>query len=121
METTNLNIRTDREVKLEAEKIFEELGLSMTTAINIFLRQTIRENGMPFALNLVFPNATTAAAISEGINLAQDRIAKCYRLVGESVICGRLWIHEVRGQIYKSVQERPEAGEEAGEGHGKTV
>ncbi len=78
METTNLNIRTDREVKLEAEKIFEELGLSMTTAINIFLRQTIRENGMPFALKLDVPNATTAAAIAEGRKLAQDRSAKGY-------------------------------------------
>ncbi len=78
METTNLNIRTDREVKLEAEKIFEELGLSMTTAINIFLRQTIRENGMPFALKLDAPNATTAAAIAEGRKLAQDRSAKGY-------------------------------------------
>ena len=78
METTNLNIRTDREVKLEAEKIFEELGLSMTTAINIFLRQTIRENGMPFALKLDVPNATTTAAIAEGRKLAQDRSAKGY-------------------------------------------
>ena len=78
METTNLNIRTDREVKLEAEKIFEELGLSMTTAINIFLRQTIRENGMPFSLKLDVPNATTAAAIAEGRKLAQDRSAKGY-------------------------------------------
>lgn len=78
METTNLNIRTDREVKLEAEKIFEELGLSMTTAINIFLRQTIRENGMPFALKLDVPNAATAAAIAEGRKLAQDRSAKGY-------------------------------------------
>lgn len=78
METTNLNIRTDREVKLKAEKIFEELGLSMTTAINIFLRQTIRENGMPFALKLDVQNATTAAAIAEGRELAQDRSAKGY-------------------------------------------
>ena len=78
METTNLNIRTDREVKLEAEKIFEELGLSMTTAINIFLRQTIRENGMPFALKQDVPNDTTAAAIAEGRKLAQDRSAKGY-------------------------------------------
>lgn len=48
MESTNLNIRTDKEVKLAAERIFEELGLNMTTAVNIFLRQTIRENGIPF-------------------------------------------------------------------------
>ena len=38
MESTNLNVRIDREVKETAEKIFEELGLNMTTAVNIFLR-----------------------------------------------------------------------------------
>ena len=42
MESTNLNIRTDKEVKLAAEKIFEELGLNMTTAVNIFLREPLK-------------------------------------------------------------------------------
>ena len=64
METTNLNIRTDRDIKIAAERIFEELGLNMTTAVNIFLRQTIRENGIPFELKLDIPNAVTAAAIA---------------------------------------------------------
>ena len=63
MESTNLNIRTDKEVKIAAERIFEELGLNMTTAVNIFLRQTIRENGIPFELKLNVPNDVTAAAI----------------------------------------------------------
>ena len=48
MESTNLNIRTDKEVKAQAEKLFDALGLNMTTAVNIFLRQAIRENGIPF-------------------------------------------------------------------------
>lgn len=78
MESTNLNIRTDKEVKLAAEKIFEELGLNMTTAINIFLRQTIRENGIPFELKLSVPNETTAAAIEEGRKLAYDKKARGY-------------------------------------------
>ena len=78
METTNLNIRTDREVKLAAEQIFEELGLNMTTAVNIFLRQTIRENGIPFELKLDVPNAVTAAAIAEGRALARDNSVKGY-------------------------------------------
>lgn len=78
MESTNLNIRTDKEVKIAAEKIFEELGLNMTTAINIFLRQTIRENGIPFELKLNTPNETTAAAIEEGRKLAYDKTAKGY-------------------------------------------
>lgn len=78
MESTNLNIRTDKEVKLAAEKIFEELGLNMTTAVNIFLRQTIRENGIPFELKLNTPNDVTASAIEEGRKLAYDKSAKGY-------------------------------------------
>ena len=75
---TNLNIRTDKEVKIAAEKIFEELGLNMTTAVNIFLRQSIRENGIPFALRLDNPNETTVAAIAEGRLLARDSQTKGY-------------------------------------------
>ncbi len=43
MVTTNLNIRTDRGVKDQAEIIFSELGINMTTAVNMFLRTTIRK------------------------------------------------------------------------------
>lgn len=78
MESTNLNIRTDKDVKIAAEKIFEELGLNMTTAVNIFLRQTIRENGIPFELKLNIPNDTTVAAIEEGRKLAYDKSVKGY-------------------------------------------
>ena len=78
METTNLNIRTDKEVKAAAERIFDELGLNMTTAVNIFLRQTIRTNGIPFDLRLDVPNSTTAATINEGRKLAYDKTAKGY-------------------------------------------
>lgn len=78
METTNLNIRTDRDVKIAAEHIFEELGLNMTTAINIFLRQTIRENGIPFELKLDVPNDVTAAAIAEGRALARNKNVNGY-------------------------------------------
>ncbi len=78
MESTNLNIRVDKKVKKAAEKIFDELGLTMTTAVNVFLRQTIRENGVPFALKLDTPNDTTVAAIEEGKRLAYDKTAKGY-------------------------------------------
>ncbi len=76
--TTNLNIRTDKNVKFAAEKLFEELGLNMTTAINIFLRQSIRENGIPFELKLDVPNEVTSAAIEEGRKLAADSTVKGY-------------------------------------------
>ena len=48
MSATNLNIRTDKEIKNQAEEIFNELGLNMTTAINMFLRTVVREYGIPF-------------------------------------------------------------------------
>ena len=78
MESTNLNIRTDKEVKAQAEKIFDALGLNMTTAVNIFLRQAIRENGIPFEVKLNVPNEITADAIREGRAIAYDRNATGY-------------------------------------------
>lgn len=73
MATTNLNIKTDKDVKKHAEDIFSELGLNMTTAINIFLRTTIRENGIPFDLKLNTPNELTIAAIEEGKKIGYDK------------------------------------------------
>lgn len=74
---TNLNIRTDKEVKESAEKIFSELGISMSTAVNMFLRQTIRHGGIPFELK-VTPNAETVEAIEEGRRIAKDKSVKGY-------------------------------------------
>lgn len=64
--TTNLKIRTDQHIKEEAEEIFNELGLDMTTAINMFLKATVRIQGMPFELISDEPNKTTKSAIEEG-------------------------------------------------------
>ena len=78
MATTNLNIRTDKDIKEQADRIFSELGLNMTTAINMFLRTAIRENGIPFSLKLDTPNEMTAAAIEEGRRIASDNNIKGY-------------------------------------------
>ena len=78
MATTNLNIRTDKAIKDQAEEIFNELGLNMTTAINMFLRTAIREHGIPFELKLDVPNEKTAAAIEEGKRLLSDPSAPRY-------------------------------------------
>lgn len=48
MGTTNLNVRVDDAVKKEAEELLGELGMNMTTAINVFLRQMLRVRGIPF-------------------------------------------------------------------------
>ena len=78
MATTNLNIRTEKAIKDQAEEIFNELGLNMTTAVNMFLRTAIREHGIPFELKLEVPNDTTAAAIDEGRKMMKDPSAPRY-------------------------------------------
>ena len=78
MATTNLNIRIEKTIKDQAEEIFNELGLNMTTAINMFLRTAIREHGIPFELKLDVPNETTEAAIAEGRKLMDDPSAPRY-------------------------------------------
>lgn len=78
MATTNLNIRTDKEIKDQAEQIFAELGITMSTAVNIFLRTAVREHGIPFALKIDVPNDTTAAAIQEGRKMLKDPAAPRY-------------------------------------------
>ena len=83
MATTNINIRTDSIIKAQAESIFEAFGLNMSTAINMFLRQTIRENGIPFELKLDVPNEITAAAIEEGRRIARDKSVKGYTNIEE--------------------------------------
>ena len=53
MPTTSMNIRMDDDVKCQAQALFSELGMDMDTAINIFLRQAVRERAIPFSIELV--------------------------------------------------------------------
>lgn len=71
---TNLNIRIDRQTKESAENIFNQMGINMTSAITMFLRQTVRDRRMPFTadLNPRF-NTETLQAIEEGRKIARDR------------------------------------------------
>ena len=78
MATTKLNIRTDKEIKEAAEKIYASLGLNMSTAINMFLRASIRESGIPFDLKLNVPNNESIKAIEEGRMIAKDEKIKAY-------------------------------------------
>ncbi len=96
---TNLNIRTEKAVKEAAESIFAELGLNMTTAVNMFLKQTIRENGIPFPLKLNTPNEITREAIEEGRRIAADPDIKGYKSLRDL----REAPDEVGSEIHQSV------------------
>lgn len=64
-ETTNINVRVDKELKNKAEAIFNELGFNMSTAVNMFLRYSINYGGIPFELRINKPNKETLAAIND--------------------------------------------------------
>ena len=67
----NVNVRIDSKLKKEAEEIFTALGISASSAINMFYRQVVRTNGIPFELKAEIPNKETVEAIEEA-----DQIAK---------------------------------------------
>lgn len=65
MATTNINVRVDTVLKQEAEALFNDLGLNMSSAINMFLRSAIIHNGIPFEIKRQTPNEETRAALGE--------------------------------------------------------
>lgn len=65
MATTNINVRVDSMLKQEAEALFNDLGLNMSSAINMFLRSAIMHNGIPFEVKRQTPNEETKAALGE--------------------------------------------------------
>ncbi len=61
-----LNVRVNDELKQQASELFADLGLDMSTAINMFLRKSVQCDGLPFAVKRETPNADTLAAFKEG-------------------------------------------------------
>lgn len=76
--TTNISIRMDKELKTQAEELFGELGMNLTTAFNIFVRQSLREGGLPFEVSLNSPNKASIAAMREAEKIAKDPMSKAY-------------------------------------------
>ncbi|MDR2971026.1 MAG: type II toxin-antitoxin system RelB/DinJ family antitoxin [Bacteroidales bacterium] len=50
MAATNINVRTDSELKMKAQSVFTDLGLDMSTAINVFLNQVVYRQAIPFEI-----------------------------------------------------------------------
>lgn len=75
---SNVSFRIDSDLKARAEMLFAELGLNMTTAFNIFLRQSVRQGCIPFEVTLDTPRAETVEAFWEARQLMDDKEAKAY-------------------------------------------
>lgn len=65
MTTANINVRVDANLKKEAEGLFNDLGLSMSSAITMFLKSAVRCDGIPFDVRRNPLNANTREALEE--------------------------------------------------------
>ena len=85
MATTNISIRMDSDLKAQAEALFAELGMNLSTAFNVFVRQSLRDGGIPFEIKMDQPNKETMAAMLEAELIAKDPNVKHYSDVEEAL------------------------------------
>lgn len=84
-QTTNISIRMDVDLKDAAEELFDELGLTLSGAFNIFVRQSLRERAIPFTITEITPNQETVNAMLEAKRIARDPNVKKYTDVEEAL------------------------------------
>lgn len=83
MQNTTVTIRTDKDIKDKVKSLYNALGMDLTTAVNVFFRQSLIHNGIPFDVSLDIPNAETIAAFEEGDRMINDPSAPRYSSVEE--------------------------------------
>ena len=81
--TVSIQIRIDADLKKQATELFEELGLDISSAVNLFLHQCVLHGGLPFAVELPRFNKQMLEAIEEAKKLASDPNAKSYNSLEE--------------------------------------
>ena len=81
----DVNVCVERDVKERSEALYSELGIDLTTAINVFLRQSLRAGGFPFDVRIDTPNQETIAALMEAEHILSDPSVKRYTDVEEAL------------------------------------
>lgn len=76
--TTNINIRVDKKLKTAADNLFNDLGVTMSSAITMFLKKAIREEGIPFAVNKNTYSDTTKVSLNEYTDMKDKKKYKRY-------------------------------------------
>ncbi len=78
MSTTATNIRIDSALKAEVTPLFEGLGLSLSQAITLFLRQSVLHNGLPFKVEYPEYSKELLEAVEEAKSLEKSKATKRY-------------------------------------------
>ena len=73
MSKVNTNISIDPKLKENSIALFSQFGLDLSTAITLFLQQSVREQRIPFEIRIDVPNETTRKALAEYENMKKDR------------------------------------------------
>ena len=81
--TVPTQVRIDADVKRQASRIFATLGIDMSTAMNIFLRQCVMKGGLPFNVEIPQFNKKTLEAIEDAKKISKDSNAKRYQSMEE--------------------------------------
>lgn len=71
MAKVSTNISLDADTKNKAQALLTELGMDLSTAVNIFLKQMLYEGGIPFAITREIPNKLTLAAMKEAQEMSR--------------------------------------------------
>ena len=85
MDSMNVTLRVDRNVKQEADKLFASLGLSFSAAVNMFLQKAIRSKSIPFEVSLQTKEEADRAALTAALKTllasqeAQARIGSIHK------------------------------------------
>ena len=86
------NITIDEDVKKKSQKMLADFGLDLSTAVNMFLRQMLREKAIPFKIGEEVPNKATISAIKEVDKIEKNRNKyKSYKNVDE-LMGGWKWL-----------------------------
>lgn len=82
----NMSFRVDKELKSKADKLFKNLGMNTSVALNMFLTQSVREQSIPFIPSMEVPNARLISAIEEVEAIESGKIkTKKYKTFEEAL------------------------------------
>jgi len=77
MSSANINVRTDAQLKAKAQEIYESVGLDLSTAVNLFLKQTVLTNNLPFPIGIpyVYPTKNVTEKRTSRYGIWKDKFS----------------------------------------------
>lgn len=91
MATVPTQIRIEENLKQQASELFNQLGLDMSSAINVFLRQSVLRGGLPFSVELPQYKPEVIGAMEEAKRISRDPNVKRYNSFSEALEDLNIW------------------------------